>query len=273
MSNNQARKEFLLKVCHIPQPSAIFRLSSKSNLNPLFMKSHLFTLLLLFFSIQIFAQDGQPDGKKHEDSGAIAQIVDYYSDTLASFHDEVGLNFTRFLDEALDFGGSKTVLNPYLFTYRRVTQKGDGFRLGVGLDFGRSKGNITSNSFDDNAKSSSSTFDIRLGSEHQRRLSRRWVYYYGFDGLLGYSALNIKSSNAKITNSNMYGGFGPVIGAQLMLTDRVGIFTEASFYLIQSFLNEKTDFTSGFEDDEKNKSNSTNLSFKIPTNIYLFFRF
>ncbi|MBI1224857.1 MAG: hypothetical protein GC192_06435 [Bacteroidetes bacterium] len=239
------------------------------------MNSKLFTLVLLLFSFQIFAQNEA--GSKLATGSSNDEVLDQQlaleENPEAAFHDEIGINFTRFLDEALDFGGNKTVLSPYLFTYNRLNQDGNGFRFGIGLDISRSKGDITGNFFDDDAKSASSDIDIRLGNMHDRRLSDHWNYYYGFDMVMGYNALNVKSSNAKITNQGMYAGLGPVIGAKLMLTERVGIFTEASFYLVQSFLNEKVDFTNNFETDEKTKSNATNLNFKVPTNIYLFFKF
>ncbi|MCF8246185.1 MAG: hypothetical protein K9J37_06920 [Saprospiraceae bacterium] len=240
------------------------------------MKIHFFTLFLLFYGFQLFGQNKQTTTittRESKDTGIIAQLAKGNENSNSDFHDEIGINFTRFLDEAIDFGGNETTLSPYLFTYKRLNQSGDGFRMGAGFDFSRSKGDISGNFFDDEAKSASSSLDLRIGNEHQRKITDRWSYYYGFDGLIGYSVLDVKSSNAKITNSSMYGGIGPVMGAQFMFNERVGLFTEASFYLVQSFLNEKIEFTSSFEEDEKSKSNATNLSFQIPTNIYLFFKF
>jgi hypothetical protein len=190
-----------------------------------------------------------------------------------NFHDEIGLNFTRFLDEAIDFGGENTLLSPYLFTYQRLSERGNGFRLGAGLNLSRSKGDLTGNFFDDDAKFFQFGLDLRLGNQHVRPISRRWNYYYGFDGLLGFSTLNISTNDSEITNQTLYGGLGPVMGAQFMLTGRLGLFTEASFYLVQSFVSEKSKFDSTLEEDQNEEANATRLGFQVPTNLYLFFKF
>lgn len=194
------------------------------------------------------------------------------TDDQTSYHSEIGINFTRFLDEAIDFGGSDTEVNPYLFTYKRINESGKGFRFGAGFSASRTKGEQDlGNFFDEEVKFSNSSIDMRLGSEQQRSLSKRWLYYYGFDGLIGFNHNTIKNSDAKIINQNFRAGLGPVLGAQFMISEKVGLFTEASFYLIQSFGSEKTDVD--FEEEENDKFNSTALNFQIPTNIYLFFRF
>jgi hypothetical protein len=236
------------------------------------MKTRLLTLLLFATAAQLLGQDAQP-GTQSKDTGAIAQIAERLNNPPSQTHDEIGINFTSFLDEAIDFGGENTTLNPYLFTYKRLNESGDGFRLGAGFSLSRSKGDLSGNFFIKDAKTATSAIDLRMGSEQQRRISNRWVYYYGFDGLIGFSTTSIKTNDTKIENSRLYGGLGPVLGAQFMLTDRVGLFTEASFYLVQSFDHEKTDFSNNFQDDEKNDSNSTSLNFQVPTNIYLFFKF
>ncbi len=215
------------------------------------MKKHIFSLFLLCIGFKVYAQD----------------------EPAYDFHDEVGLNFTRFIDEAIDLSGESTLLSPYLFSYKRLNEKGDGFRLGTGLNFSRSKGDLTGNFFDDDVKSVNSAFDLRMGKENQQQISERWMYYYGFDVLFGFSNLKVEFDGTKINNENIYGGVGPVLGAQFMISERVGLFTEASFYLTQNFTEERTNFNNGFEPDQNEKANSTNLNFVVPTNIYLFFKF
>lgn len=215
------------------------------------MRTPFFTLVFLSIFSRLSAQEAAP----------------------SDIHNEIGLNFTSFLDEAIDFGGGNTTLDPYLFTYKNINGLGRGFRMGAGFKFNRSKGDPTGNFFDEDAKSSTSNMDLRFGSERQHKISNRWLYYYGFDGLMGFNIANITSDGAKIKTSSAYGGLGPVIGVQFMLSDRIGLLTEASFYLRQSFSEEETSFDSPFEPDDKLKTNSTNLNFQVPTNIYLFFRF
>ena len=223
------------------------------------MKPFFFTLLTFICASQLLGQNPQPNSQSN-DNGAIAQIVEELKSPPSESHDEIGINFTRFLDEAIDFGGENTSLSPYLFTYRHLNETGDGFRLGAGFNFSRSKGDLSGNFFIDDATTVTSALDLRMGSEHQRRISERWVYYYGFDGLVGFSATNIKGGDTKIENSRLFAAFALQAGAQFMLSERVGLFTEASFYLVQSFTNEKTSFTGPFQEDEKNESNSTSLS-------------
>ena len=190
---------------------------------------------------------------------------------------EIGLNFTRFLDEAIDFGGSSTLLNPYLLTYKKLDATGKGLRLGAGFSFSRSKGNDGSgNFFTDDASSFFTSGDLRFGSEQQRKISGKWMFYYGFDGLFRFNYSDLTTSSdfggeVKIKTMNYGAGLGPVLGAQFMISERVGLSTEASFYLVQSFRNETTKFDGGSSDD-KQKSNSTRLDFSVPTNIFIFFR-
>lgn len=192
---------------------------------------------------------------------------------------EIGVNFSRFLDEAIDFGGTQTILDPYVFTLKKLDNTGKGFRLGAGFNFNRSKGDDGSgNFFTDDPASGFFSLDIRLGSEKQRKLSKSWVCYYGFDWVLefDYSELRTRSDfngeNVKIVDTAFGFGLGPALGGQFMISERVGIAAEASFYLVQNFQKEKTKFDNSLSTDEERKFNSTRLNFNVPANVYIFFR-
>ncbi len=200
------------------------------------------------------------------------------AEAAAKFTREYGLNFTTFLDEAIDFGGGNTFLTPYWFTYKKLDEAGKGLRLGAGVGFNRRKDKEDpSGQSNSEATSSFSSFNLRIGSEKQFRLSGKWMCYYGFDGIAGFRYENIKSegSNGTVTVKDMTTslGGGPVMGAEFMISERVGLSTEASLYLSHTFFSEKTEFDSSFEEDEKKTTNLTGLNFSLPTNLYLFFRF
>jgi hypothetical protein len=214
------------------------------------------------FCTHLIAQDEDPDAPR-------------------IFTPELGVNFTFFLDEAIDFGGNGgTGLSPYVLTYKNLDESGIGFRMGIGGSI--SQRNIKDNIGADSEEGVSETgFSVstRLGKEWHKPLTKRLSWYYGFDGLIGVGISHAKTkdeSEGITTVSSSFrlsGGGGPVVGFEWMLSDNIGIFTEGSLYLTDSYRKSKVTFDGTDEDDEKSTSNFLGLDFTLPSNIYLFVRF
>jgi hypothetical protein len=193
---------------------------------------------------------------------------------------ELGVNFTFFLDEALDFGGGNTSLNPYFITYKKLDESGIGLRMGAGVSISQqnNKEELGSTTKADVSQTSSS-FNFRFGKEWQHKLTNRLMYYYGFDGLVGFGQSHSKSranDGDVTTKSNSYRGTlggGPVVGLQFMITDRIGLYTEGALYLANTYRRSKVKFEGTSDEEEKEISNSLGLNLDLPSNIYLFIRF
>lgn len=194
---------------------------------------------------------------------------------------ELGVNFTEFIDATLDFGGGGTGINPYFLTYKRFDETGKGIRMGAGVSLSQ-QGNKEElgDEPQENVKQSFVSLDYRVGKEWQKLLTKRLSWYYGFDGLFGYSLQRSKSVDTdgpdvtikSVSNRGML-GCGPVVGFQLMFNDKIGIFTEGSFYLNGSYRVRKITFDGTNEEDQKFTNSLISLSTSLPTNIYLFVRF
>ena len=191
---------------------------------------------------------------------------------------ELGVNFTRFLDEAIDFGGGNTSLSPYLVTFKKLDETGTGLRMGAGISFDTEKNKEKDGSTTTvDGSFFNSNINFRIGKEWQRSLSEKWSWYYGLDAISAVGYRNVKSKqndNEKTTNSVQGGlGGGPVVGLQFMFNKRIGIYTEGSIYFGAAYTHLKNTFGDTGQEDEKETNFRTGLDFNLPSNIYLFIRF
>jgi hypothetical protein len=242
--------------------TVILRSYCLSHKTLLLMKTVFSLLLPLVFCTHLIAQDEDPDAPR-------------------ILTPELGVNFTFFLDEVLDFGGDGgTQLNPYLLTYKNLDEAGTGFRMGVGGNFTqRNSKEEAGPSNDEKVSETGFGLSMRLGKEWHKPLTKRLSWYYGFDGLLGIGVSRTKSEDASedittVSTLNRFsGGGGPIVGFEWMITDKIGLFTEGSLYLSNSFRKDKVTFEGTEQDDENFTSNLLGVNFGLPSNIYLFVRF
>jgi len=188
---------------------------------------------------------------------------------------EVGFNATTIFNNFLNFSDDDVVLLPYHFSYKSIKENGQAFRLGAGLRLNVSDGDsFSTDFFSDDLKTTNALIDLRMGYEKQRKITDRWMFYSGFDFILGLDHFKFESEEDDFTSKqrSFRYGFGPVMGIQFMFSERVGLFTESTLYLIRRDTKSETDSSFSSNDDER-KSSSNDLSFVLPSNIYFFFRF
>jgi len=188
-------------------------------------------------------------------------------ESLVSTH-EIGLNVTQMLSALTGGNTSIDLVGPYFFTYKNIKSDGRAFRLGLGAEIERDGAPDSDNIINN------SGFDIRLGYEKQWQLAPQWITYLGIDFLGAYH--NIKSENEEIKTSSRTwnAGTGPVFGIQWMLSPQVGLSTETSLYYRHTEFIDQIEFlnTSSVFDD-KDRSYTDNISFTLPTALFLSVRF
>jgi hypothetical protein len=146
---------------------------------------------------------------------------------------QIGINSSPLINKIIKSLEDTSNVNPYLLTYRFGVGK-YGLRLGVG---GKSKYSLTSEEgYADSKLITNKNLDVRVGLDYEKNLGKRFKVNFALDFLTkrriqkevldsGFDV--IEKINQKIT----YGG-GPTFGVSYWFTDKFGIYTEASFYML-----------------------------------------
>ncbi len=205
--------------------------------------------------------------------------------TLVKKQREIGLNATNFINSFISFNDQSGAPGNYLFSYRIYSEQGNIFRFGFDLDLNRLK--TTDENTPDEESNRVSRLALRAGSEKQIHLPKRWTLFLGYDIIGGISRNRLESTvllidpftgdpgilqdiTRKIDTWNL--GTGPCIGIQFNISDRIGVFTESTFYLNYSTSTEKLEsMSTSFPVPEVDKKTNT-LGFNIglPTAIFFF---
>jgi hypothetical protein len=140
---------------------------------------------------------------------------------------ELGLNVTSLLADLLG-NNNRTDAGRYLLTYKKVADM-KAFRMGLAMNFNLNKQNSNFNTTLVNQN-----FQVRLGKEWRHEISAKLHYYFGFDGIGGYtteeSAATTIGGNIIQKDKTLSFGAGPVLGFQFALYDKLLIGTEGSLY-------------------------------------------
>ncbi len=176
---------------------------------------------------------------------------------------EVGFNATMLLKQVFNISNTVLPMLPYDITYKRIKGR-NALRIGGGLDVvlqnvqqsGTLLGSTTPRP-EDNVKTYNQTLatDLRGGYEWRFAAERRVMMYAGVDLVGGYSRLASQSQTAnqntfngdyyytRVTSAiNSYrAGLGPVLGFQVNLSKRLGLFTEIPVYFVYSQETDRTD--------------------------------
>ncbi len=136
-------------------------------------------------------------------------------------HKEIGLNFTQFVSQFVPFNINKVRSGPIGYSYKHYNKNNKAIRFGFGA-------NISSS--DDFADSHIS---IRLGYEKRKHLSGKFYYTKGWDvfALIGSFNLPSKAGNSPFGGPGGALGFGPVIGVEYHITDRIIFTTESMLFM------------------------------------------
>jgi hypothetical protein len=188
---------------------------------------------------------------------------------------QIGVNATYFFKQFLNFGNNNTLaISPYIISYKVFDRKHHGFRFGAGLSMQSTKENPDSLN---SVKNSVSTYNFRAGYEFQKELGNKWICFFGVDGLFNYSIDKTNSFNGfdNVTNEDLlytYGG-GPIFGIQYNISKHITLFTETGIYALTGQSVSKSTFESNPSFNDESKTSVTNVSFLLPTSLYLNVRF
>jgi len=173
------------------------------------MKRTLLLLILICVSFVAFGQieetaveaDSQRNLKERKE--ALAQ------QTSSTIYVEFGFNAASILQSIPVLPVGRSGIPSYAFFIKRKKQgKNRQFRFHVVGSLGGEELSFTN-------------FEMKLGTEYPRTLTKGWEYYYGYDFI---TFIQDQASGAGI-------GFGPIFGMKYNLNDFITFGTEGSGYL------------------------------------------
>lgn len=210
-------------------------------------------LVFLLIGITASAQEELPDFKRHE----------------------VGIGFS-FINNFLPLDNDIGRTSPYRVYYNSYKSENVFTRHAFNLNLVfRSQDEETR---DDIEKLNFVDIDYKIGIGKEHEVYRGFEIAYGWDILLDflYSDLSLEQVDNNITTTNtqkQFGlGVGPFVGLRYNITDRVSLFTEASYYLLFDYTSESIEIDPGTE-DSKDKTIRAFSSFSSPRYLVLFYKF
>jgi hypothetical protein len=147
----------------------------------------------------------------------------------------VGLQANQLIRQIFNFSGaSPAINNPYLLTYAvNANQGGAGFTAGFGYTFTETN---DGDQFIDRTTTTNDVF-FRMGTEKKSMLAKKVLLSIGLDIVLDRqksetetkekTQSQINFANATKNNGT---GFGPRLGLNYVLSDKILIGTEANYY-------------------------------------------
>lgn len=186
----------------------------------------------------------------------------------------IGIQANQLVRQILNFGGSSnSITNPYLLTYGFYsTTTGTGLSFGLGSQYSQAE--------DGDAltprKTINSNFSFRVGLEKRSFWGKRWMASFAGDIIAQKSRLMTETTfngggpssfTTKTENTTSGFGLGPRFTLNFVLTDRLMVGTEGSYY----FVGGKVKTSNTNEPIRTNKARSFTLS--TPAVIFLIFRF
>lgn len=181
-----------------------------------------------------------------------------------------GLEINPLIRQIINLNPNSTPTeNPFQIQFASNSNK-TGRGVGLGFSYSRSK------TIDNPSTSQRETINrdiaFRGGYERKLQLSRRWIFFYGYDLLLGGATLHTETSDPVFgtiiteTKRNLW-GLGPRTGLMLLLGDRVTVSTESNLYL--RFITDKTSLTGTTDSEQK----TTEFEITLPIVLFLSVRF
>lgn len=180
-----------------------------------------------------------------------------------------GIQANQLFRQLISTGSPGSITNPYLLSYAvNSNPVGTGFTAGLGYTF---------NQFNDGdaitlRESTQSDFFLRLGLEKKSFWGEHWIWSFGVDVVVDaeknktVTSSNFGGSSSKITTERKTNrtGLGPRITINYVITDRLIIGTEASYYF-KAATEKITD--PSLPTGSENKFKSLNLS--VPAVLFL----
>lgn len=187
----------------------------------------------------------------------------------------VGLNSTGLLRQFFNLSNTVIPVLPYQLTYDIIGVKGNGVRMGFGLESTSLK--QTNSGSTSSLESSSTSFDIRVGYVKQLFIGdtdSKWKFYAGVDGItsiLGSQSQSFSNggNNGAIITSKTNAttiGFGPFMGIRFAFNKRISLGTESSIYM--RYFSSKTESDAQFGSGDTGRS-GVSISGLYPSTLLL----
>jgi len=217
-------------------------------------------LLLIFsltfiFSQNLFAQDYGDENHSSQEKFS-----------------EVGINATSFINEFISLNSNDASIGDYMISYKYHFGS-KALRFGLGGKFNKVDEDTDGNG---TRVTNNNQFDLRVGYEWKKRITRRWGFYTGMDILAGNDFNSSVSDNFERVETSIrtstFGG-GPILGIQFFINSHISLMTEGSLYYKHSIVNTKKSFSLNTEFNEDETNNRNNLAFGLPTALFFVIRF
>jgi hypothetical protein len=213
--------------------------------------------------------------------------------TRTTFH-YVGVQANQLVRQVLNFGNNTpAVNNPYLLIYSATNAtSGNGISAGLGY---------TINQFSDGdpinkRESNISNFSFRVGYEKRFKFGKRWLAASGIDLLIGSQRNKTINTNdsppnkfiVETINKVNSQGLGPRFALHYLVTERILLGTEISYYYTTSKIIAEVNTTSTFQEFDPNtgqqrlvtrtekrdtEEKGKNLSLNLPVALFLTLKF
>ncbi|MCW5910526.1 MAG: hypothetical protein KIT62_05600 [Cyclobacteriaceae bacterium] len=145
-----------------------------------------------------------------------------------------------------------------------------GRGLNMGLTYSRSKFNDDNNGVFRETVNRDLAF--RIGYERKQPLGKRWIVFHGYDFIIGGAKSRTETTdpfvgNTIIETTSSFWGLGPRVGILFLISDRVTLGTESTYYL--RYITDKTKL-SGLPDS---KQKSSDFALTVPVVLILSIRY
>lgn len=184
----------------------------------------------------------------------------------ARFRKYFGVEANQMIRQMFNFGGNSTeVVNPYLLQYAlNAASTGRGFS--VGFNYNRTR--LQDNPITTPRESLQRNVFWRFGYDRKENWGKRWRTVRGFDLIFGSEKMLTTTSaqsgpTLEIATRTSSWGMGPRLGLMFMLSNRVSLATETTYYL--RFITDKQSLTS--QPSSWQKTSDARLT--LPTTLLL----
>lgn len=186
------------------------------------------------------------------------------------FH-EFGINVTTFINELVSLNNNEADLGNYMITYK-YHMGHNALRFGIGGQFQKLDEPVGGG----NRVSKNNKFDLRLGYEWNKPISKKWSFYFGLDAIGGNANSETKAiNNDEITTTDQtyYYGGGGMIGIQFFINSNISLSTEGSIYYQHETIKNKADFQFNPVFNTDTTSTKDSAVFGLPTALFFVIRF
>lgn len=200
-----------------------------------------------------------------------AQTDDALPKKFYAYKNEIGINVTNVLGNVLSLNPNNAS-SPYGLTYRRHFDKWS-LRTGMNINVD----NLNEDDFSDGSfitrKLNRLGLNTRIGVERHMVLSKRFMFSYGLDALLGIerehseiNGFNFGGTTFINVENTMNYGLGPVLRFEYKISERLFISTESTLYA--NYSEKSSELTiNGVKEEDPKKTNSQ-LHLILPQSLF-----